>query len=708
MRSLGDGRTLPDRVRRTTLTHPLVGIAAGALAVAVVTGAIAALDGFVPVLSLGVLYVFAVLPIAVFWGTVVAIPVAIASMLAFNFFFLPPIYTLTLADRSNWFALAVYVVTAIVVGSLASRYRSRGAEAEQREREAALLADIAAELLGGTGLEQELGRIEERTASVLGVSTVRIVLGDKARTPAHEAPYDLTVDGRPVGALYTPETEEPALATRRRLLPALASLLAVAREREALTREAFEAETLRKSDTIKTAVIQAVSHDLRTPLATIEQALDGLESGELALTEDDRTALLETIRVEHMRLKRLVENLLDLSRLQARAAETRPELWAAEDLVAQALDELGGGERVTVSAPPDLPPVRVDATQVQRALVNLLENALRYAPAGESVHVRLTMTRKDVLIRITDTGPGIPEDERDRVFEPFHRVAGRPEEPGAGLGLAIARGFAEANGGRLWLETREGQGASFVSRCRSSSFLRRSQHDNRPARARRRRRAAVPSSAPDEPPRRGLRRPHRDNGRGGAERRGAAAAGGDHPRSAASRRARDRGRSRAAPLDRGPDHPRLRGGRRGGEDRRARCRSRRLRDEAVRDRRAPRPPARSPAARRARAEPTLTIGELELDLEKRSVSMAGQPVHLTPHEFELLRVLAQNEGKLMTHKAILQAVWGPAYQRESSYLHVFVSQLRRKLEPDPARPRYILTEPGAGYRLVEPESLEHP
>jgi two-component system KDP operon response regulator KdpE len=101
-------------------------------------------------------------------------------------------------------------------------------------------------------------------------------------------------------------------------------------------------------------------------------------------------------------------------------------------------------------------------------------------------------------------------------------------------------------------------------------------------------------------------------------------------------------------------------------------------------------------------EPTIEIGDLVLDLEKRSVTMAGAPVHLTPHEFELLRVLAQNEGKLLTHKTILKEVWGPAYQRESSYLHVFVSQLRRKLEEDPARPRYILTEPGAGYRLVDP------
>jgi two-component system KDP operon response regulator KdpE len=102
-------------------------------------------------------------------------------------------------------------------------------------------------------------------------------------------------------------------------------------------------------------------------------------------------------------------------------------------------------------------------------------------------------------------------------------------------------------------------------------------------------------------------------------------------------------------------------------------------------------------------EPTLHIHELDLDLDKRTVTMRGEPVHLTPHEFELLRMFAQNEGKLLTHKAILREVWGPAYQRESSYLHVFVSQLRRKLEADPARPRYILTEPGAGYRLVNPE-----
>jgi len=259
-----------------------------------------------------------------------------------------------------------------------------------------------------------------------------------------------------------PEDEESDLATKRRLLPALASLIGVATERETLAREALEAETLRRSDTVKTAVIQAVSHDLRTPLATIEQALDGLESDELELTNADRVGLLETIRVEHLRLKRLVENLLDLSRLQAQATESRPELWAVDELLAQALDDLPDAERVVLSAPRELPTVHVDAAQIQRALVNVLDNALRFSPAQETVSVRVTSTRKDVLIRVTDHGPGVPEEERERIFEPFHRVARRSDEPGAGLGLAIARGFTEANGGQMWLETREGQGASFV------------------------------------------------------------------------------------------------------------------------------------------------------------------------------------------------------------------------------------------------------
>ena len=442
---------------------PLWGIVAGAGAVAAVTAAIALVDEWVPVLSLGVLYVFAVLPIATFWGLAYAVPVAVASMLAFNWFFLPPVHTFTLADRENWFALAVYLATAVVVSELAGRARRRAEEAEQREQEAALLADVASQLLRGRALQDELPVIAERAAELLGVSAARIELGAKqATTSSREAPHTLEAGGHTVGTLYTSIDEEPGLAVQRRLLPPLASLFAVAAERDQLAGEAFEAEALRRSDTIKTAVIRAVSHDLRTPLATIEAALDGLESGVLALDDADREALLETIRSEHGRLKRLVDNLLDLSRLEAGAAAPTQELWTADELVSRALEEVDDAGRVQVSVPADSPPIRVDAIQVQRILANLLDNALKFSPPDEPVTVRVNHTRSELLIRVIDHGPGVADEDAERIFEAFNRPAGVRDSRGAGLGLAIARGFARANGGRVWVESRPGQGASFA------------------------------------------------------------------------------------------------------------------------------------------------------------------------------------------------------------------------------------------------------
>jgi two-component system sensor histidine kinase KdpD len=446
----------------TRLRSPLWGLVVGAAAVAAVTAVIEVVDEWVPVLSLGVLYVFAVLPIATFWGLPVAIVVAVASMLAFNWFHLPPTYTFSLADRTNWLALAVYLATAVVVSELAGRARRRADDAEQRERERALVADVASELLRGRPLEDELPRIAERTAQLLGVSSARIELGPARPSTANEAPHPLEANGSAVGTLYTPIDEEPGLAVQRRLLPALASLFAVAVERNRLAGDAVEAEALRRSDSIKTAVIQAVSHDLRTPLATIEAALDGLESGLLALDEADKEALLETIRSEHARLKRLVDNLLDLSRLEGDAAPPTQELWTADELVSRALEDVDDVGRVQVSVPADAPPIRVDAIQVQRILANLLDNALKFSPPDEPVTVRVNCTRSELLIRVVDHGPGVPEQDSERIFQAFQRRSGVKDSRGAGLGLAIARGFARANGGRVWVESRPGQGASFA------------------------------------------------------------------------------------------------------------------------------------------------------------------------------------------------------------------------------------------------------
>jgi two-component system sensor histidine kinase KdpD len=259
------------------------------------------------------------------------------------------------------------------------------------------------------------------------------------------------------------EGGEPNLQARKRLLPALASLLAVAVDRERLANEAFEAEALRRSDTVKTAVLRAVSHDLRSPLTAIRAASDGLEDETLTLTDEDRRGLRETIQVEVRRLERVVDDLLALSRLQAGAVEAVPEVWTVEDLVYGALDDLGRStERVTVSMPGDVPPVLVDAVQVRQILSNLIDNALKFSPRDSPVTVRVTRTRKEVIVRVIDQGRGLPESELEHVFEPFYRGAPAQDQTGTGLGLAIARGFAEANNGRLWAESRPSQGACFA------------------------------------------------------------------------------------------------------------------------------------------------------------------------------------------------------------------------------------------------------
>jgi two-component system sensor histidine kinase KdpD len=371
------------------LALPLV----GSLAVlALATGLVYALEPIAPVLSLGVLYTPAVLAAAVLFGASYAVGVAIASMVAFNFLFLPPVHKLTLADARNWTALAVYLSTAIVSSHLASSARRRAAEAEQREREAELLADASAAVLR----EEPLDEIRARADAVLAGG------GELAHA---------------------------------RFEAGVASLLALADERR-------EAEAVRRSDAIKTVILQTVSHDFRTPIATIRTAVGGLQDAHLALSADDRAQLLDSIALEAERLSRLAENVLDLSRLEVGAAAPHTELWEADDLLAHAAAEVGARERLRIEAAGVLPAVAVDAVQVQRALVNLIDNALKFSSA--EVELRAVDDRGTVAFEVLDRGRGLD--------------ASASTQRGLGLGLAIARGFAEVNGGTLELAPREGGG----------------------------------------------------------------------------------------------------------------------------------------------------------------------------------------------------------------------------------------------------------
>jgi two-component system, OmpR family, sensor histidine kinase KdpD len=395
---------------RLRFVPPLVGTI---VVLAAATGIVYALRPVAPTLSLGVVYTPAVLVVAALYGTWYGIGSAIAAMLAFNFFFLAPVHTLTLADGRNWAALAVYVVSAIIASELAARARRQAAEAGQREREAALLADAAAELLHR---DPAIGEIRARADRVLAGADER---------------------------------------ARARFDAALDALLEVADERERLEQQAREAEALRQSDAIKTTIIHSVSHDFRTPLATMAAALGGLSSAEVELTAADRAELLEALDSELVRLTRLVENLLDLSRLQADAAVPHLELWEIGELVALAVDEVGR-HGIAIDVSDDLPAARVDATQIQRVLVNLIENAVKFSPPGATVSVSARDDGESVTIEIEDRGRGIRAEEADALLEPFAR--GQAAVGGAGLGLAIARGFAAANGGSVSLAPREGGG----------------------------------------------------------------------------------------------------------------------------------------------------------------------------------------------------------------------------------------------------------
>jgi len=435
----------------------LAPLAGSAAAVVLVTAAIFLLRDSVPVLSLGSLYVLAVLPVAILWGRFWAVLVAIASMLAFNFFFLEPVHTFRLSDRSNWLALAVYLATAIAVSELAARARQRAAEAEQREQEEALLGELSVALLQGESLVDELPRIGSATGSVLGVEGGSIQLGDEAGPG-----FELLAGTRLIGRLTLPDGGRPNRSAVRRFLPALASLLAVGLDREELERQALAAEGLRTSDAVKTAILRAVSHDLRSPLTAIRVAAESLTSSSLQLSAEDRRRQLETLRVETRRLDRLVTNLLDFSRLEAGAARQRTELVAVDELIGQALSGVDADPvPVEVKLPREIPFVEVDSAQVERALVNLLANAQRFAPMGTPVTVTVSAGDEEVILRIANNGPAIQPHDLDQVFEPFVRLAGDDDREGSGLGLAIARSFAEANGGRVWAESPPVGGAAF-------------------------------------------------------------------------------------------------------------------------------------------------------------------------------------------------------------------------------------------------------
>jgi two-component system, OmpR family, sensor histidine kinase KdpD len=441
-----------------------------------------------PVVSLSVVYLPAVLVVSITWGAWLGVVTAVLSAAAFNFFHLPPVGRFTIHDSSDWVTLAAFVVVAAIASSVAEVTRARTRDADERRQEADLAAEMARLLLRGNSLAEALPTAAARLAQTLGLNSAAIEM-DAVEGDERTVAFPLRDGTRRLGTLLVGADSSEASLRRlqERLVPALEALLNAALERESLLGGVVETAALRRADTVKTALLRAVSHDLRSPLTAISTA--GEAVGSPSLSADEREEMAAIIQHETRRLSRLVDNLLDLSRLEAGAAQPHRSWSSLDELIRAALSELDAGPaEFTLSLDPDLPLVSVDAVQLERAFVNVLENARRHS-GGHPVSVRARAVRSlagtrprppasaiengqpehaspsgdRVIVRIVDRGPGIPPAQLERVFEPFYR-AGAPggEHRGSGLGLAIARGFAEANDGTLHVESLPGQGATFV------------------------------------------------------------------------------------------------------------------------------------------------------------------------------------------------------------------------------------------------------
>jgi two-component system sensor histidine kinase KdpD len=475
----------------------------------------------VTVANISMLYLLAVLATAVLYGTWPAIVASVAAFLCFDFFFVDPQYTFTVSDSEEWVGLGLLLATGIVTGRLAAELRDRAREAERREREAVVLYDVV-RLMAEPDLQRALTSVAERLRTELDLAAVTISFGReqtlraqadtgepeslaltrdalglsdmvlasgagptgarrsqtgrwiKVVPPARGARRSdrvrrvpIVLRGHEVGTvvLVARIGAAPFLRQQDRLLLVVANQLGLTLERLQLQREANESEVLRRTDELRTALMNAVSHDLRTPLASIIASAGSLLQSDVQWTESERREFLGAIDQEAQRLNRLVGNLLDLSRIEA--GSLRPEMgWydlgsLVEEVVGR-LRFLTAAHNVTLDLPPDLPPIRFDYVEIDQVLTNLLENAIKYTPPGTQITV--SVSRPDDLVRVdvTDNGPGIPRQALPRLFDAFYRGWSDQRPQGSGLGLAVAKGLVEAHGGQIWAENRPEGGARFV------------------------------------------------------------------------------------------------------------------------------------------------------------------------------------------------------------------------------------------------------
>ncbi|HET6819441.1 MAG TPA: ATP-binding protein [Candidatus Limnocylindria bacterium] len=477
--------------------------------VAVVTALIAALGRF-HLANATMLHLVVVLLAAVALGRGPAVAAAIGAFLSSNFFLVEPRFSLTVANPEEWVTLVLLLLAAIVTGQVAAGQERRAEEAEDHAREARLLYEVA-QLMSEPNVGRTLEAVAERLRAELQVMAVRIDVTDpdglllagaaagrtdalagmdpgsgsevlnveqgrwvRVRPPHGErqatSPHRvLRVPVRgphgPAGEIVLAAPRDSTLAASAvRLLEALSAQLWTVVDRARLRDEANAAEVLRRADQLKSALLDAVSHDLRTPLASILASSGSLRQRDVEWSEDERRGFAEAIEQEAGRLDRIVGNLLDLSRLESGTLQPdrgwyEPSAMIHE--VAARLRPLVAPHRLTLELPDELPPVHVDYSEVDQVLTNLIENAAKYSPPDSEIRVTADVRDGCLHVSVVDDGPGISAEALPRLFEPFFRARGGPRG-GSGLGLAVAQGLVEAHGGRIWAENRRQGGATFT------------------------------------------------------------------------------------------------------------------------------------------------------------------------------------------------------------------------------------------------------
>ncbi|MGW1915645.1 DUF4118 domain-containing protein [Streptomyces sp. NPDC002076] len=465
----GKGRGLPvARGARLGRSRVIWGWAVGVLGPALLTWLLTSAVPDVGLANDMLLYLTLTVAAALLGGLFPALASAVVGSLLLNWYFTPPVHTLTIADPKNIVAIAIFVAVAVSVASVVDLAARRTHQAARLRAESEILSFLAGNVLRG---ETTLEALLERVRETFGMESVALLeraaetapwtcAGSVGREPAR-IPEDADVDV-PVGDHMALSLRGRVLpAADRRVLAAFAAQAAVVLDRQRLQSEADRAKELAEGNRIRTALLAAVSHDLRTPLAGIKAAVTSLRSDDVEWSDQDRAELLQAIEEGADRLDHLVGNLLDMSRLQTGTVVPIIRETDLDEVVPMAL----GGvpeDSVDLDIPETLPMVYVDRGLLERAVANVVENAVKYSPPGERVLVSASALADRVEVRVVDRGPGVPDEAKNRIFEPFQRYGDAPRGVGVGLGLAVARGFAEAVGGALAAEDTPGGGLTMV------------------------------------------------------------------------------------------------------------------------------------------------------------------------------------------------------------------------------------------------------